>query len=245
MTRLAYSSVCACSRPASPLAQESRTPTRAPAAAEKAKDEKDGDEKAAKEEKPPSVTRHQMTIGGKPFAYTATAGYMPMKDENGKLKANIFFIAYTKDGASPRRPITFAFNGGPGSSSVWLHMGALGPKRVVMTDEGWAPAAPLPARRQRADLARVHRPRLHRSGHDRLQPPRRRGEARAVPRPRRGHPVRRRVHPPLRDEVRPLGRAEVPRRRELRHDARRRAVRLPPAAARHVPERHHRSSRRS
>jgi carboxypeptidase C (cathepsin A) len=79
-----------------------------------------------------------MTIGGKPFAYTATAGYLPMKDESGKLKANIFFTAYTKDGASPRRPITFAFNGGPGSSSVWLHLGALGPKRVLMTDEGWA-----------------------------------------------------------------------------------------------------------
>ena len=123
--------------------QERRSPTPAPSGAPSSekKDEKDADKKA-KEEKPPLVTRHQMSIGGKPFAYTATAGYMPMKDENGKLKANIFFIAYTKDGASPRRPITFAFNGGPGSSSVWLHMGAIGPKRVVMTDEGWAPPPP-------------------------------------------------------------------------------------------------------
>ncbi len=125
-------------------AQERRPPTPTPSAsatAEKSKDEKEGDKKA-KEEKPPSVTKHQITVAGKPLAYTATAGYMPMKDEYGKLKANIFFIAYTKDGASPRRPITFAFNGGPGSSSVWLHMGALGPKRVVMTDEGWAPPPP-------------------------------------------------------------------------------------------------------
>jgi len=69
-----------------------------------------------------------------------TAGYLPMKDEEGKLKANIFFVAYTKEGSGARRPITFTFNGGPGSSSVWLHLGAVGPKRVLMTDEG----KPLP-----------------------------------------------------------------------------------------------------
>jgi len=120
------------------LAQETKT---AAPTAEKPKDKKEPEEKPAKEEKP-SVTHHQMSIGGKPFAYTVTTGYMPMKDENGKLKANIFFIAYTRDGASPRRTITFAFNGGPGSSSVWLHLGALGPKRVLMTDEGWAPPPP-------------------------------------------------------------------------------------------------------
>jgi carboxypeptidase C (cathepsin A) len=126
-------------------AQEPRAPAPTPAAgapaSEKSKEKKEAEEKPVKEEKP-SVTRHQMTIAGKPFAYTATTGYMPMKDENGKLKANIFFIAYTKGGASPRRPITFAFNGGPGSSSVWLHLGAIGPKRVLMTDEGWAPPPP-------------------------------------------------------------------------------------------------------
>jgi carboxypeptidase C (cathepsin A) len=118
---------------------QDRTPTPT-ASADKPKDKKDGEDKAAKEEKPPSVTHHVISIGGKPLAYTATTGYMSMKDESGKLKANIFFIAYTKDGAPARRPITFAFNGGPGSSSVWLHLGALGPKRVLMTDEGW----PLP-----------------------------------------------------------------------------------------------------
>lgn len=116
-----------------------RTPTPAAEddkAADKGKDRKSGDEKPPKEEKP-SVTHHEIRIGGTPVKYTATAGYMAMKDETGKLKANIFFMAYTKDGASAnRRPITFTFNGGPGSSSVWLHLGAIGPKRVVMGDDG-------------------------------------------------------------------------------------------------------------
>ncbi|MGH9442203.1 MAG: S10 family peptidase [Thermoanaerobaculia bacterium] len=100
--------------------------------------EKKEAEKAAPEVKP-VVTSHEIQLGGKPLRYTATAGYMPMKDEEGKLKANIFFVAYTREGGdASRRPVTFAYNGGPGSSSVWLHMGALGPKRVAMADEGWA-----------------------------------------------------------------------------------------------------------
>ncbi|HYT31973.1 MAG TPA: peptidase S10, partial [Thermoanaerobaculia bacterium] len=98
------------------------------------------EEKPAQPEKPPSVTHHEIKVDGKPLKYTATAGYLPMKDEEGKLKANIFFVAYTKEGGGARRPITFTFNGGPGSSSVWLHLGAVGPKRVLMTDEG----KPLP-----------------------------------------------------------------------------------------------------
>jgi len=74
---------------------------------------------AEKPAPPPVATSHEISLAGKPLRYTATTGYLPMKDEEGKLKANIFFIAYTRDGADPaRRPITFAFNGGPGSSSV-------------------------------------------------------------------------------------------------------------------------------
>src|SRR5687768_9876851 len=74
-----------------------------------------------------SVTRHQLKLGNEVLNYTATTGYMEMKDEKDSLKANLFFIAYTKDAeADPaKRPILFSFNGGPGSSSVWLHMGAL------------------------------------------------------------------------------------------------------------------------
>lgn len=84
-----------------------------------------------------SVTKHQINAGGGHISYTATAGYMPMKDEKDSVRASLFFIAYTKDGVDPAtRPVMFAFNGGPGSSSVWLHMGMLGPKRVIMSDDG-------------------------------------------------------------------------------------------------------------
>jgi len=85
-----------------------------------------------------SITKHQMRIGSGTLNYTATTGYMSIRDEKDTTKANLFFIAYTKDGEADlsKRPILFSFNGGPGSSSVWLHMGALGPKMVVMTEDG-------------------------------------------------------------------------------------------------------------
>ncbi len=89
---------------------------------------------------PPVVTQHQVRANGQVLRYTATTGYLPMMDEEGKLKANVFFIAYSLNGGADaaNRPLTFAFNGGPGSSSVWLHLGALGPRRVLMTDDGEA-----------------------------------------------------------------------------------------------------------
>ena len=113
-----------------------------------------------------------VTIGGQTINYTARAGTMIMKDEEGKPRASFFFISYTKDGADPaQRPVTFTFNGGPGSSSVWLHMGAFGPKRVVYARRRRPRRAPpYRTRRQRGHAARRDRPRLHRSGHDRLQP---------------------------------------------------------------------------
>src|ERR1700722_8671606 len=80
---------------------------------------------------PPVVTHHHITIDGKTINYTATAGYMPIKDADEKLMAKIFYIAYVADVESAdKRPITFVFNGGPGSSSIWLHMGAISPVRV-------------------------------------------------------------------------------------------------------------------
>lgn len=86
---------------------------------------------------PPIITKGSVTIHGKVISYTATTGYMKITDEEGKLKATMFYTAYTKDNSSlDQRPITYAFNGGPGSSSVWLHMGALGPKRVLLSDKG-------------------------------------------------------------------------------------------------------------
>ncbi len=86
-----------------------------------------------------SITRHSITVDKKILNYQAAAGYMLMKDESGQHQASVFFIAYTKAGVTDikTRPITFAFNGGPGAASVWLHLGALGPKRVKMSDEGF------------------------------------------------------------------------------------------------------------
>jgi carboxypeptidase C (cathepsin A) len=78
------------------------------------------------------VTRHQGVIGGRPIAYTATAGTLTLRDENGKPTASMFYVAYTVgEGHGSPRPVTFFYNGGPGSSTVWLHMGSLGPVRVA------------------------------------------------------------------------------------------------------------------
>lgn len=94
-------------------------------------------------EVPPVVTHHQITLNGKTLNYTAITGRLPIKRGDGKIEAEMFFVAYTLDGQDAgKRPITFAFNGGPGSASVWLHMGALGPKRVVLQPNGFMPAAP-------------------------------------------------------------------------------------------------------
>ncbi|MFZ1749325.1 MAG: peptidase S10 [Saprospiraceae bacterium] len=93
----------------------------------------------------PSVTKHIHNMrNGKTLNYTATSGYMLLETEDGKDKARMFYTAYTRDGVTnpADRPITYTFNGGPGSASVWLHMGALGPKRVVMEDNGASLAPP-------------------------------------------------------------------------------------------------------
>jgi carboxypeptidase C (cathepsin A) len=102
-------------------------------------------EKAAEKEEPPIVTHHEIRINGKSLKYTATTGIMPIRDAKGDTEAHIFFVAYTLDGVtdSARRPLMFSFNGGPGSASVWLHLGALGPKRVVMLATGEMPAPPF------------------------------------------------------------------------------------------------------
>lgn len=88
-------------------------------------------------------TEHSVTIGGQKISYVADAGTLPIKAEDGKVTANIFFVSYTRPAKDlATRPITFCFNGGPGSSSVWLHLGAFGPRRVQLTPKGEAPAPP-------------------------------------------------------------------------------------------------------
>ncbi|MCX6923260.1 MAG: peptidase S10 [Verrucomicrobia bacterium] len=140
-----------------------------------AKSETKGEAKVF-EEPPPSITAHSLTIGGNTVKYHAIAGYIVLKEEEGKPlvkqpgqkppsepkaelksesepgktkdglkpKAKVFFVAYTLDDAGDlgRRPLTFAFNGGPGSSSVWLHMASVAPRRASLTDEGEAPPPP-------------------------------------------------------------------------------------------------------
>jgi carboxypeptidase C (cathepsin A) len=90
-----------------------------------------------------STTSHAIRLDGRDIKYTATAGTLPLKDAAGKVVANMFFVAYVRDGEDRRtRPLTFFFNGGPGSASIWLHMGSLGPRRVQMAEEGFQPAPP-------------------------------------------------------------------------------------------------------
>lgn len=81
-------------------------------------------------------TEHVVHIAGNDIAYKATAGRIVLRDEADKAKATIFFIAYTRNGVEnlSRRPLLFSFNGGPGSSSVWMHLGLLGPRRVLAGD---------------------------------------------------------------------------------------------------------------
>jgi len=94
-------------------------------------------------EVPPVLSHHQITIQGKVLKYTAAAGRLPIKRSDGRIEAEMFFVAYSLDGEEPsKRPLTFAFNGGPGSASIWLHMGALGPRRVVLDPQGFLPPAP-------------------------------------------------------------------------------------------------------
>ena len=96
----------------------------------------------AKEQR--SVTQGTVTVGGKVIAYTATAGTIVLENDKGEAIGSMFYVAYTKNGVTNpgQRPVTFFYNGGPGSSSIWLHMGAFGPRRVVTADHSHTPAAP-------------------------------------------------------------------------------------------------------
>ena len=91
----------------------------------------------------PVVTKHSARIEGQTVNYTAEAGWLPIR-EDGKVTAKMFYVAYTRDGVSDlsTRPLLFSFNGGPGTASVWMHLGYTGPRRVVYDDDGFAPMPP-------------------------------------------------------------------------------------------------------
>lgn len=131
--------------------QEAAKPEEKGAAKASAKDEKkaepakpaEKDDMQTPNEKP-VVTHHSIRIGGKTLAYTVTTGMMPIKNAEGETEANMFFMAYTLDGnKDPKRPLMFSFNGGPGSSSVWLHLGLVGPRRVKMLPDGTMSGPPF------------------------------------------------------------------------------------------------------
>ncbi len=92
----------------------------------------------------PVVTHHSVEVGGKTLHYTATAAQMPLKDAAGETEAHIFYVAYTLEGVTDlgKRPLTFAFNGGPGSASIWVHMGAMGPRSPKLLNNGAMPPPP-------------------------------------------------------------------------------------------------------
>src|SRR5436190_22484891 len=90
-----------------------------------------------------SQTSHTIRLDGREIKYTATAGTLPIRLDDGRMAARMFFVAYTRDGEDVKtRPLSFLYNGGPGSATIWLHMGSFAPKHVQMADEGFQPAPP-------------------------------------------------------------------------------------------------------
>src|SRR6266849_18007 len=88
-------------------------------------------------------TQHSLRLDGRDIKYTATAGTLPIRLDDGKVAARMFFVAYTKEGEDVKtRPVSFLYNGGPGAATIWLHMGSFAPRKVQMADEGFQPAPP-------------------------------------------------------------------------------------------------------
>lgn len=94
-----------------------------------------------------SSRQGRITIGGQRVDYTATVGDLIIADDEGTPKAKMTFVSYVRDGVDDpaKRPVTFAFNGGPGSASVWVHLGAFGPKKALLDPEGM-PLGPPPGK---------------------------------------------------------------------------------------------------
>src|SRR5579872_7659 len=126
--------VCACAAFLAPFARAA-TPAPKPSPTPVASPESPG-------ETPDAVSEHTVTIGGRAIAYTARAGTITLRDERDEPTARVFYTAYTVEGEN--RPVTFLYNGGPGSSTMWLRMGSVGPVRVLAGDG--KPSGPPPYR---------------------------------------------------------------------------------------------------
>jgi carboxypeptidase C (cathepsin A) len=108
-------------------------------------DNREGNRESEEHVPDPVVRQHHVAVGGRTLSYTTTAGMLPVRDDKGVVEATLYFTAYTLDDVpeGQRRPLTFTFNGGPGSASVWLHLGGLAPKRVEMLEDGAMPRPPF------------------------------------------------------------------------------------------------------
>jgi carboxypeptidase C (cathepsin A) len=127
---------------AAPPAQQAPAPGPAPSGENRSGPPPAREVATAAEEKI-SQTTHTLKLGGREIRYTATAGTLPIRLDNGRIAARMFFVAYTEDGQdAATRPISFLYNGGPGSPSMYLHLGSFGPRRVQMGDDGTEPEPP-------------------------------------------------------------------------------------------------------
>ncbi len=126
-----------------PQPQRERTRPPAEPAAPASEGAQGKKERPAVPDEKSAVTHHSARIGGQAINYTATAATYNIKADDGSVKATMFYVAYVKDGvADPaKRPVSFVYNGGPGSASLFTHMG-MGPKRVVLTADGHGMPAP-------------------------------------------------------------------------------------------------------
>ena len=129
------------------LALPARPAPAAEAAAEAAKKaaKKAADKPRPEIEEKSSSRKGRVTIAGQSVEYTATVGDLVLRDDEGEPTAKMTYVSYLREGVPDRRkrPVTFAFNGGPGSASVWVHLGAFGPKKALLDDEGM-PLGPPP-----------------------------------------------------------------------------------------------------
>ncbi len=187
------------------------------------------------------ASEHRLKVsGGGELVYTATAEDIYLQDRDGKPTARFFTISYIEKGVKRQedRPMTFFFNGGPGSSSVWLHLGFVGPKRIDIPSDAQDPGAPPYRLKDNPwSLLRVTDLVVGRPGRHRLQPRARREEGRGLLGLRRGRRLRRRLHPRLPHHAQPLELAQVHPRRELRRHPRLDARTAAPGADRHRPQR--------